>query len=60
MKLTLGIPILYNYLLSRLLKLKIKYEKLFNEELNIYDKVKEKYNINEKSNIIYNSLNIYF
>ena len=60
MKLTLVIPILYNYLLSRLLKLKIKYEKLFNEELNIYDKVKEKYNINEKSNIIYNSLNIYF
>ena len=34
MKLALGIPDLCTYLISRLLKLKIKYENVFHEELN--------------------------
>ena len=35
MKLTLGIPDLYTYLISRLLKLKIKYDILYNNLKNI-------------------------
>ena len=38
MKLALGIPDLCTYLISKLLKLKIKYENIFHEKLNIYDK----------------------
>ena len=56
MKLALGIPDLCIYLISRLLKLKIKYENVFNEKLNIYDKVIENTINNVKGNIIYNSL----
>ena len=56
MKLALGIPDLCTYLISRLLKLKIKYENIFHEKLNIYDKVKENTIDNTKGNIIYNSL----
>ena len=56
MKLALGIPDLCTYLISRLLKLKIKYENIFHEELNIYDKVIEKTIGNIKGNILYNSL----
>ena len=41
MKLALGIPDLCTYLISRLLKLKIKYENIFLEKLNIYDKAIE-------------------
>ena len=41
MTLALGIPDLCTYLISRLLKLKIKYENIFHEKLNIYDKVIE-------------------
>ena len=56
MKLALGIPDLCIYLISRLLKLKIKYENIFHEELNIYDKVIEKTIGNIKGDILYNSL----
>jgi hypothetical protein len=56
MKLALGIPDLCTYLISRLLKLKIKYENIFHEKLNIYDKVIENTIGNTKGNIIYNSL----
>ena len=56
MKLALGIPDLCTYLTSRLLKLKIKYENIFHEQLNIYDKIIEKIIGNTKGNIIYNSL----
>ena len=60
MKLALGIPDLCTYLITRLLKLKIKYENIFHEKLNIYDKVYDKVIENTidniKGNIIYNSL----
>ena len=58
MKLALGIPDLCTYLISRLLKLKIKmrYEDIFHEKLNIYDKVIENTIDNTKGNIIYKSL----
>ena len=56
MKLALGIPDLCTYLISRLLKLKIKYENIFHEELNIYDKVIEKTIGNIKGNILYNNI----
>jgi len=56
MKLALGIPDLCTYLISRLLKLKIKYENIFDEKLNIYDKVIEITINNTKGNILYNSL----
>ena len=56
MKLVLRIPELCTYLISRLLKLKIKYENIFHEKLNIYDKVIEITINNTKGNILYNSL----
>ena len=56
MKLALGIPDLCTYLVSRLLKLKIKYENVFHEKLNIYDKVIEITIKNTKGDILYNSL----
>ena len=56
MKLALEIPDLCTYLISRLLKLKMKYEDIFHEKLNIYDKVIENTIDNTKGNIIYNSL----
>ena len=52
MKLALGIPDLCIYLISRLLKLKIKYENIFHEKLNIYDKVIEITINNTKGNIL--------
>ena len=41
-EISLDIPDLYVYLISRLLSLKIKYENAFDEKLNIYDNVIEK------------------
>ena len=52
LKLELGIPDLCVYLISRLLKLKIKYENIFHEELNIYDNVIEKTIGNIKGDMI--------
>ena len=47
LKITLGLPDLNTYLVQRLLKLKIKYENVFNEKLTLYDKViTETLNIN--------------
>ena len=54
LKIALGIPDLCVYLISRLLRLKIKYENTFNEKLNIYDKVIEKKIGNIKCDILYN------
>ena len=56
LKLALGIPNLCVFLISRLLRLKIKYENTFNEKLNIYDNVIEKTIGNIKGDIIYNNL----
>ena len=41
MKLALGMSNLCTYLISRLLKIKMKYEDIFHEKLNINDKVIE-------------------
>ena len=43
-------------LISRFLKQKIKYKDIFNEEINIYDKVIKNTIDNMKGDIIYNSL----
>ena len=59
MKLALGIPDLCTYLISRLLKLKIKYENIFHEKLNIYNNVIEKTIGNIKGDIIYDNLKKY-
>ena len=56
LKIVLGILDLDVYLISRLLRLKIKYENTFNEKLNIYDNVLEKTIGNIKGDIIYNNL----
>ena len=56
LKIALGIPDLCVYLISRLLRLKKKYENTFNEKLNIYDNVIEKTIGNIKGDIIYNNL----
>ena len=56
LKIALGIPDLCVYLISRLLRLKIKYENTFNEKLNIYDDVIKKTIGNIKGDIIYNNL----
>ena len=55
-KISLGIPNLCVYSISKLLRLKIKYENTFNEKLNIYDNVIEKTIGNIKGDIIYNNL----
>ena len=48
LKILLGLPDLNTYLICRLLKLKDKYEYIFNEKLTMYDKViKEVININD-------------
>ena len=52
-KISLGIPDIWLYLLSWILKLKINYENIFNEKLNIYDKVMVKSIDNIKWDIIY-------
>ena len=44
MNLVWGILDLCYYLISRLLKLKIKYENIFNQKLDIYDNVIKKNN----------------
>ena len=44
LKIALGIPNLCIYLISRLSRLKIKYENVFNEKLNIYNNIIEKNN----------------
>ena len=56
MKLAIGIPDLCTYLISRLLRLKTKYENTFNEKLDIYDNVIEETIGNIKGDILYNSL----
>ena len=56
LKIALGIPDLCVYLISRLLRLKIKYENVFNEKLTIYDNVIEKTIGNIKGDIIYDNL----
>ena len=56
LKIALGIPDLCVYLISRLLRLKKKYENTFNEKLNIYDNVIEKTIGNIKGDVIYNNL----
>ena len=56
LKIGLDIPDLCTYLISRLLKLKIKYENVFHEELNIYNNVIEKTIGKIKGDILYNSL----
>ena len=56
LKKSLGIPDLDVYLISSILKLKIKYENTFNEKLNIYDNVIEKTIGYIKGDIIYNNL----
>ena len=57
LKITLGLPDLNTYLVQRLIKLKIKYENVFEEKLTLYDKVIiEILNINH--NILYFNLDI--
>ena len=56
LKITLGIPDLCLYLVSRLLRLKIKYENVFNEKLNIYNYIIRKTKGNIKCDIIYDNL----
>ena len=58
MKLALRIPDLCTYLISRSLKPKIKFENIFHEKLNIYDKVIEITIKNTKGDILYNRLKI--
>ena len=65
LKITLGLPDLNAYLVQRLIKLKIKYENVFEEKLTLYDKVIiEILNINDISaakvghNYLYNKLKI--
>ena len=43
LKIALGLPDLNTYLIQRLIKLKIKYENIFNEKLTMYDETKKKY-----------------
>ena len=65
LKITLGLPDLNTYLAQRLIKLKIKYENIFEEKLTIYDEsIIEILNINDISaakvghNYLYNKLKI--
>ena len=58
LKITLGIPDLCVYLISKLLRLKTKYENTFNKKWNIYDNVIEKTIGYIKGDIIYNNLKI--
>ena len=43
LKIALGLPDLNTYLIQRLIKLKIKYENIFNEILIMYDETIKKY-----------------
>ena len=52
LKIAIGIPDICVYLISRLLRLKTKYENIFNEKLNIYDNFIEKTIYNIKGDII--------
>jgi hypothetical protein len=52
----LGIQDLCVYLISRLARLKIKYENIFNKKLNIYNNIIEKTIGNIKGDIIINNL----
>ena len=63
LKIALGLPDLNTYLIQRLIKLKIKYENIFNEKLTMYDEtIKKILNLNDISmvrphnNYIYNKL----
>ena len=42
LKIALGLPDLNTYLIQRLIKLKIKYENIFNEKLTMYDETIKK------------------
>ena len=55
LKIALGIPDLNIYLVQRLIKLKIKYENIFNEKLTMYDKtIKDILNINDIPKVMTN------
>ena len=56
LKIALGIPDLCVYLISRLARLKIKYENVFNEKLNIYINAIGKTIGNINGDIIFNNL----
>ena len=63
LKIALGLPDLNTHLIQRLIKLKIKYENIFNEKLTMYDEtIKKILNLNDISmvrphnNYIYNKL----
>ena len=63
LKIALGLPDLNIYLVQRLIRLKIKYENVFDEKLTMYDEsIKEILNINDISqvrtsyNYLYNNL----
>ena len=65
LKIALGLPDLNTYLIQRLIKLKIKYENIFNEKLTMYDEtIKKILNLNDISqvrphnNYVYNKLRI--
>ena len=65
LKIALGLPDLNTYLIQRLIKLKIKYENIFNEKLTMYDEtIKKILNLNDISqvrphnNYVYNKLKI--
>ena len=65
LKIALGLPDLYTYLVQRLIKLKIKYEKIFEEKLTIYDEsikiilnIKNISEVKPSYNYLYNKLKI--
>ena len=52
LKIALGLPDLNTYLIQRLIKLKIKYENIFNEKLTMYDEtIKKILNLNDISQV---------
>ena len=52
LKLALGLPDLFTFLIQRLIKLKVKYEYVFKEKLTLYDKsIKEILDIDEISSV---------
>ena len=65
LKISLGLPDLLTFLVQRLIKLKVKYEYIFEEKLTLYDKsIKEILDIDDISlvrigcNYLYNKLKL--
>ena len=65
LKIALGLPDLFTFLAQRLIKLKVKYEDVFEEKLTLYDKsIKEILDIDDISsvriehNYLYNKLKL--